>query len=134
MFKFAEIKKKIPLSVIAPYTFVRGAADDHRGSVDLAMPIGTPLKSPGTGKVVVAKLDPKGAGGNYVDILYPETNVRIRFMHLSKFLVDVGDEVRALEEFAYSGNSGTDTTGPHLHMQVYLHGNLINPLLIFSKA
>lgn len=40
------------------------------------------------------------------------------FSHLNKTLFEVGDEVPENAVFALSGNTGTATTGPHLHFEV----------------
>lgn len=47
------------------------------------------------------------------------------FMHLSKSLVKAGDTIRTGQKIAISGNTGANTTGPHLHYQLFR--NLSNP-------
>lgn len=44
------------------------------------------------------------------------------YLHLSAFSVEPGDRVEAGEPIGLSGNTGTKTTGPHLHLQIRVSG------------
>jgi len=50
-----------------------------------------------------------------------------KFMHLNQALVNVGDQVNAGEMFALSGNTGTLTTGPHVHYEINQNGQNVDP-------
>ncbi len=102
---------------------VTGRIAPHRG-VDFAMPQGTPVLSVGDGEVIVAKHD--GAAGNYVAIRHGRTYTT-RYMHLKKLLVKPGDKVKRGERIALSGNTGR-STGPHLHFEVWINQQAVNPL------
>lgn len=53
------------------------------------------------------------------------------YLHLSKLMVKSGQRVHAGQLIAVSGNSGSRTTGPHLHLSCRTkNGNYINPLVI----
>jgi murein DD-endopeptidase MepM/ murein hydrolase activator NlpD len=49
-----------------------------------------------------------------------------RYGHLSKFAVVPGQEIRRGDIIGYSGMSGR-TTGAHVHFEVRLGGNPVNP-------
>lgn len=102
---------------------VTGRIAPHKG-VDFAMPQGTPVLSVGDGEVIVAKHD--GAAGNYIAIRHGRTYTT-RYMHLKKLLVKAGDKVKRGDRIALSGNSGR-STGPHLHYEVWVNQQAVNPL------
>jgi len=49
------------------------------------------------------------------------------YKHNSVLLKKTGDYVKAGEALAIIGNSGEQTTGPHLHFELWYNGNAINP-------
>ena len=49
------------------------------------------------------------------------------YKHNSVLLRKVGDKVRAGEAVAIVGNSGELTTGPHLHFELWLKGDPVDP-------
>jgi murein DD-endopeptidase MepM/ murein hydrolase activator NlpD len=53
--------------------------------------------------------------------------VSTRYAHLSVILVDVGDQVEADEVIGKSGSTGR-STGPHLHYEVRLNGQAMDPM------
>ncbi|MBK4713796.1 MULTISPECIES: murein DD-endopeptidase MepM [Tenebrionibacter/Tenebrionicola group] len=102
---------------------VTGRVAPHRG-VDFAMPQGTPVMAVGDGEVVVAKRS--GAAGYYVAIRHGRSYTT-RYMHLKKLLVKPGQKVKRGERIALSGNTGR-STGPHLHYEVWINQQAVNPL------
>ncbi|MCJ1715906.1 peptidoglycan DD-metalloendopeptidase family protein [Curtobacterium sp. VKM Ac-2922] len=99
----------------------------HQGT-DAAVGIGTPVYSsaPGTVSKTVAN-DP--SYGNYVVVTYGVTTVLTA--HLSQIEVSTGQTVRAEQEIAKSGNTG-QSTGPHVHVEVRVNGNLTDPLTVLQ--
>jgi murein DD-endopeptidase MepM/ murein hydrolase activator NlpD len=82
----------------------------HYG-VDVAVPIGTEVHAPADGVVVLASPDMYYTGGTLiVDHGY---GLQSAFLHLSKLLVDKGQQVKQGDVIALSGMSGR-ATGPHL--------------------
>ena len=67
------------------------------------------------GKVEVAKNNP-GGYGLYVVINHKNIFGSL-YGHLSKYIVSVGQEVKAGDIIGLSGNTG-DSTGPHLHFEI----------------
>ena len=102
---------------------VTGRIAPHRG-VDFAMPQGTPVLSVGDGEVVMAKRS--GAAGYYVAVRHGRTYTT-RYMHLRKLLVKPGQKVKRGDRIALSGNTGR-STGPHLHYEVWINQQAVNPL------
>ncbi len=102
---------------------VTGRIAPHKG-VDFALPIGTPVLAVGDGEVVMAKNG--GAAGNYVAIRHGR-QYTTRYMHLSKALVKPGQKVKRGDRIALSGNTGR-STGPHLHYEVWINNQAVNPL------
>jgi len=97
----------------------------HKG-IDLAIPVGTPVKTIADGRVVYAGW---GTGyGKYVKVDHPGGFATI-YAHLSAFKVHVGETVKQGEVVALSGNTGW-STGPHLYFQFFVHGTPVNPLTI----
>jgi len=102
---------------------VTGRVAPHRG-VDFAMPQGTPVLAVGDGEVVMAKRS--GAAGYYVAVRHGRTYTT-RYMHLRKLLVKPGQKVKRGDRIALSGNTGR-STGPHLHYEVWINQQAVNPL------
>lgn len=95
----------------------------HKG-IDLAVPVGTPVKTIADGRVVYAGW---GTGyGKYVKVDHPGGFATI-YAHLSAFKVHVGEQVKQGQVVALSGNTGW-STGPHLYFQFFVHGTPVNPL------
>lgn len=95
----------------------------HAG-VDLAVPIGTPVHAAHSGRVSIA-----GRYGGYGNAVGIENGHGIAtvYGHTSRVIVHDGQWVRAGQLIAFSGDTG-DSTGPHLHFEMRLHGVPFNPL------
>lgn len=63
----------------------------------------------------------------YVIYLQHEQNLVTVYRHNAELLKIQGDKVRAGEAIAIMGNTGKETTGPHLHFEMWLNGISINP-------
>lgn len=88
-----------------------GEDHDYHWGVDLALGVGSKVRAPAGGVVVLAEKDVP-LSGNLL-ILDHGHGVTSSFLHLQKFKVKVGDVVKAGQVVALSGNSGR-STGPHL--------------------
>lgn len=94
----------------------------HTG-IDIAAPIGTPVKAPAKGTVVF--VGKKGAYGKTVMIDHGG-NLQTLFAHNSKLLVKEGDQVEKGAVISLSGNTGR-STGPHVHYEVLKGGDRVDP-------
>jgi murein DD-endopeptidase MepM/ murein hydrolase activator NlpD len=106
---------------------ITGLIKLHAG-VDIGVPIGTPVYAAKSGKVIFA--DYLGTAGNAVMIQHDD-GMETRYYHLNKVKVESGQTVKAGEEIAESGNTG-GSTGPHLHFEVRVNGEPVNPLVYFG--
>ncbi|MCA9366087.1 M23 family metallopeptidase [Candidatus Kaiserbacteria bacterium] len=86
-------------------------------AVDLAAPVGTPIRAAAAGEVIVSKSSGWNGGyGNYVVIKHPN-GTQTLYAHTSSNVVGVGAYVAAGETIAYVGMTGK-STGAHLHFEV----------------
>ncbi|MGA1760121.1 MAG: DUF5930 domain-containing protein [Paracoccaceae bacterium] len=95
----------------------------HYGT-DFAAPHGTPIYASADGVVVHAGW--ASAYGRLVKIKH-EFGYETRFGHLSKIRVNVGQKVSRGERIGDMGNTGR-STGTHLHYEIRINGNAINPM------
>uniref|UniRef100_A0A5Q0TEK3 Peptidoglycan DD-metalloendopeptidase family protein n=2 Tax=Vibrio algicola TaxID=2662262 RepID=A0A5Q0TEK3_9VIBR len=96
----------------------------HYGT-DLAVPVATPVLATGEGQVVRVGEHP--LAGLYV-VIKNGPIYSTRFLHLSRILVKVGQQVHQNEVIALSGNTGR-STGPHLHYELRKEGVPVNAML-----
>ena len=99
----------------------------HTG-VDWAAPIGTPIFAAGNGTVIKAAWD---AGyGRRVEVQHANGYVTT-YNHMSGFArgITEGVHVTQGQVVGYLGDSGL-ATGPHLHYEVIINGNFVDPLAI----
>lgn len=97
----------------------------HYG-VDFKLPIGTPVYAPAEGTVTYAGYM---RGGGYTVIINHKGGYTTVYMHLSKFDVRKGQDVRIGQVIAKSGNTGY-STGSHLHYEVHINGRAVDPLKV----
>ncbi|HEY5350515.1 MAG TPA: M23 family metallopeptidase [Candidatus Lustribacter sp.] len=95
----------------------------HRG-LDLAADYGTPVRAAAAGVVRAAGWE-SGGFGIKVDVDH-ENGYHTWYAHLSRVAVAPGERIRKGETIAYVGETG-EATGPHLHYQVMLDGQAIDP-------
>lgn len=95
----------------------------HTGQ-DMALPIGSNVYAAAAGKVIRASWGK--AYGNLIQIQHAD-GVQTWYAHLTKPVVTVGTEVQAGTLIGISGNTG-NTTGPHLHFEIRLHDEPIDPV------
>jgi murein DD-endopeptidase MepM/ murein hydrolase activator NlpD len=97
-----------------------GAKQMHKG-IDIQAKHDEILATEDKGKVIKVNNNTDGGAGRYVTVEYSRPNgnkYQCTYMHLSRIDVKVGDEVNAGQKLGMSGNTGTRTTGEHLHFSV----------------
>lgn len=70
--------------------------------------------------------------GNYVIVDHGK-GLNTIYGHLNSYIVNIGDSISQYQHIAYSGNSGSRSTGPHLHFGVYIYGKPVNPIVIVKR-
>lgn len=101
----------------------------HHG-IDISAPTGTPVRAALDGVVVYTGEDDVGSGGNIK--IEHENGDKTRYLHLSKIIAKQGQTVKKGDVIGLSGGqpgtkgAGT-STGPHLHWETNVGGNVIDP-------
>ncbi len=94
----------------------------HTG-IDLAGASGTNIRAAAGGRVILAGWN--GGYGNTVIIVHTGGMTTL-YAHQKAVNVAVGQDVNAGDVIGFVGSSGL-STGPHLHFEVRLNGNPVNP-------
>lgn len=102
---------------------IGGGTGFHAG-IDIAAPSGTPIRACRAGRVVIAGW--QGGYGNTV-VIDHGGGMATLYAHQSRIGVSVGEQVLAGEVIGYVGSTG-NSTGPHLHFEVRISGNPVNPM------
>lgn len=100
----------------------------HHGT-DLRLRIGDPVFSTFDGIVRIKSYDRNGYG--YYVVVRHKNGLETLYGHLSKVLVEIGQEVKSGEILGLGGSTGR-STGPHLHYEIRYQGLSINPTEIFD--
>lgn len=103
----------------------------HAGhpAIDLYAPIGTPVCAADDGHVfavVYLGHDASAGYGRFV-IIDHGNGFRTLYAHLDSAIVEPGEDVVRGQQIGTCGNVGR-ADGPHLHFEVYLNGERVNPL------
>ena len=96
---------------------------DHWG-VDVLAPKNTPIKAARPGIVFMSEYT--NANGNVIGIQHDNDLVTF-YKHNSSLLKKVGDRVKAGEAVAIIGNTGTQSSGPHLHFEMWHRQRPVDP-------
>jgi murein DD-endopeptidase MepM/ murein hydrolase activator NlpD len=99
------------------------------GGVDFAGPVGTPIHATADGVVIHSGWE--SGYGRLIKIQHA-FGIETRFAHLSRISVNVGQRVSRGDRIGDMGASGR-VTGPHLHYEVRVGRDTVNPM-IFIKA
>lgn len=69
--------------------------------------------------------------GNRIEILHPNGMITT-YSHMNKYLVEVGDTVKEGQPIGIVGSTG-NSTGTHLHFEVIIDGEKVNPVLYLKE-
>lgn len=122
--------RRLSLSQIHFFVPVKGVitnrfnpAADHFG-VDLVSEPNARISSVMDGTVIFAGWTVETG---YVIYIQHDTDLVSAYKHNSQLLKSKGDRVQAGEAVAIIGNTGTLTTGPHLHFELWHNGSPLDP-------
>ena len=110
--------------VTSPYGLRWGGSDFHPG-IDIANDMGTAIVATADGVVDFAGWN-AGGYGNMVDIDHGN-GIMTRYGHASQVVVSAGQQVKRGQLIAYMGSTGF-STGPHVHYEVIINGQRVNPI------
>jgi murein DD-endopeptidase MepM/ murein hydrolase activator NlpD len=99
-------------------------------AIDLAAPIGTPIRPVAAGKVSITNHNNFGLG-NYLVIKHGAEFYSV-YAHLNEIKVEVNQEVTKDTVIGAVGNTGF-STGPHLHLEIIVDNQKVNPLTVLPK-
>jgi hypothetical protein len=100
----------------------------HTG-IDWAEDTGAPVFAAGNGTVIKAEWD-RGGYGRRIEVQHLN-GYMTAYSHLSGFArgIQPGGKVRQGQVLGYVGSTGL-STGPHLHYEVLINGNFVDPMRI----
>jgi murein DD-endopeptidase MepM/ murein hydrolase activator NlpD len=109
-----------------PFT---GETGNHN-AVDISSAVGQAVRAPADGIVVKAEW-----ANGYGNVIYLSHGYgySTRYGHLSSYAAKPGQHVKRGDIIAYVGSTGR-STGPHLHYEVRLNNNPVNPLEYILNA
>lgn len=102
---------------------VLGGTRSHKG-IDLAAPTGTPIFATADG--VVGKAEWYSSYGMFVSLQHGG-ELETRYAHMSRIAVAAGERIKKGDVIGYVGSTGR-STGPHLHYEVRVAGEAVNPV------
>ncbi len=102
---------------------VLGFSRMHKG-VDFGAGTGTPIMAAGSGTISFAGWH--GGHGKYVMVRHNK-QLATAYAHMSRIDVKPGQKVRQGQVIGAVGSTGL-STGPHLHYEVWLNGQAVNPV------
>jgi len=102
---------------------ITGRKDFHY-AVDFAIPEGEKVVSTAQGIVIEASFD--NAKGNYLLIKHSDIYSTF-YSHLKSLSVKAGEKLDKGQMIGIAGNTGSSSTGSHLHYEVFKNGERVNP-------
>jgi murein DD-endopeptidase MepM/ murein hydrolase activator NlpD len=99
-------------------------AKSRHFAIDVALPRDTPIKSVVNGTVIFADWTPSTG---YVIIIRHNEGFISAYKHAASLTKSQGDVVRSGEVIALAGSTGNQSTGIHLHFELWKDGHPIDP-------
>ena len=108
---------------------INGLERNPHAGIDVAVPVGTPVRAAGSG--VVVETGDYFFNGNSVYLDHGQGLVTL-YCHLDRIDVKPGERVAAGQRLGLSGNTGR-SSGPHLHWTVLANGTAVDPRLFLAR-
>ena len=124
---FEKAKPKVDLVLFPP---VRGPITEKYNTkekhfaVDIALAKNTPIKAVANGTVIFADWTP--TNGNVIILRHNNEFLSV-YKHCESLTISQGDVVKTSEVIAIAGSTGEQSTGIHLHFELWKDGYPIDP-------
>jgi murein DD-endopeptidase MepM/ murein hydrolase activator NlpD len=125
----ASLPTHWPLSEPGVITREQVSGSEPHPGIDIAVPMGTPIRAAGGGTVAEATDDPEY--GHFILITHPN-GYQSMYGHASRVLVLPGQVVAAGEVIGLSGSTGR-STAPHLHFEIRRGGRSLDPRSLLTQ-
>lgn len=101
-----------------------GSGSRLHWGVDYAVPVGTSVRAPADGEIILSKFM-----GNYGNVFYikHDNGVQTVIAHVSEFVKLKGSKVTKGEIIGYSGDTGNAKGRPHVHFETLKDGVNVHP-------
>ena len=109
--------------------FFNGVPKKPHSGLDLKARTGDPVSAIDNGRVILTGFHYFAGGSVYVD---HGQGVISQYFHLSKILVEEGQQVSRGELLGEAGQTGR-VTGPHLHLGLVVLGQLVDPTPLLAE-
>lgn len=129
--RFSVFEKATKKADLVFFTPVKGQVTDlynpneKHFAIDVAVPQNTPVKAAADGTVIFTGFT---AETGFVMILEHAKNFITVYKHNAALHKEQGDLVKSGEVIADAGSTGTLSTGPHLHFELWNDGYPVNPI------
>jgi murein DD-endopeptidase MepM/ murein hydrolase activator NlpD len=101
-----------------------GDGNELHAGIDIAYTMGAPVVATADGEVVMS--GSSGGYGNLVQLNHGN-GISTLYGHNSQLIVKVGQTVKKGQVIAYAGSTGK-STGPHVHYEVRVNNNPVDPM------
>lgn len=119
-----EVKRMHPIApVVGSVTDEYEPIKEHYG-IDIATKQDEPIKAVLDGKVIAAGYTLEN--GHVITVQHANNLVSI-YKHNARLARKEGDAIKAGEVIGFVGNTGENSTGPHLHFELWHEGKSLNP-------
>ena len=124
---FEKAKPKVDLVLFPPVQgpiTVKYNTKEKHFAVDIALAKNTPIKAVANGTVIFADWTP--TNGNVIILRHNNEFLSV-YKHCESLTISQGDVVRTSEVIAIAGSTGEQSTGIHLHFELWKDGYPIDP-------
>ena len=124
---FEQAKPRVSLVLFPPvkgHITEKYSSKNKHFAVDIALAKDTPIKSIAAGTVILADWTPTNG---HVMIIRHNDGIISVYKHAALLTKDQGDVVKSGEVIAMAGSTGEQSTGVHLHFELWKDGYPINP-------
>lgn len=109
---------------------INGAGNQFHNGLDLAAPKGTEVLALFSGKIL--KAGDFGDGYGNCVLISHSNEFQTFYAHMEKVNVSIGDFVSQYDAIGAVGSTGR-STGPHLHLGMFINGQKVDPVSLFEE-